>query len=56
MLNFLKNEGVSHNILKEVERFRSSFSVEDGLCHRIPVPRYLYYGKEIWEEAITALI
>ena len=51
MLNFLKNEGVSHNILAEVERFRASFPVEDGLRHRVPVPRYLYYGKDIWEEA-----
>lgn len=56
MLNFLKNEGVSHHIITEVERFRADFSVDDGLRDRIPVPRYLYYGKEIWEEAITALL
>lgn len=56
MLNFLKNEGVSPSIIAEVERFRESFSVDDGLSRRIPVPRYLYYGKDIWEEAITALL
>lgn len=56
MLNFLKNEGVSHHIITEVEQFRADFSVDDGLRDRIPVPRYLYYGKEIWEEAITALL
>ena len=56
MLNFLKNEGISPKILAEVERFRGSFPVEDHLRQRIPVPRYLYYGKEIWEEAITALL
>ena len=52
MLDFLRNEGVSHNIIAEIERFRASFSVEKGLSHRIPVPRYLYYGKDIWEEAM----
>ena len=56
MLNFLKNEGISPKIIAEVERFRGSFPVEDHLRQRIPVPRYLYYGKEIWEEAITALL
>jgi len=56
MLEFLKNEGVSQNIIAEVEQFRASFPVNDRLSHRIPVPRYLYYGKEIWEEAITALL
>ena len=56
MLNFLKNEGVSHSIIAEVERFRADFSVDDSLLRRIPVPRYLYYGKDIWEEAITALL
>mgnify|MGYP002519746672 CR=1 FL=1 len=56
MLNFLKNEGVCPEIIAEVEQFRSNFPVEDALRQRIPVPRYLYYGKEIWEEAITALL
>ena len=56
MLNFLKSEGVSPSIIAEVERFRVKFPVNEGLNHRIPVPRYLYYGKEIWEEAITALL
>ena len=23
---------------------------------RVPDPRYLYYGKDIWEEAITAIL
>ena len=56
MLNFLKNEGISPKIIAEVERFRGNFPVEDHLRQRIPVPRYLYYGKEIWEEAITSIL
>lgn len=56
MLDFLKNEGISDSLITEIERFRANFSVESSLRHRIPVPRYLYYGKEIWEEAITAIL
>lgn len=56
MLDFLKNEGVSPEILGEIEAFRAKFPTEEGLRRRIPVPRYLYYGKEVWEEAVTALL
>ena len=56
MLDFLKNEGIGDSLIMEIERFRANFSVESSLYHRIPVPRYLYYGKEIWEEAITAIL
>ena len=56
MLDFLKNECISDSLITEIERFRANFSVESSLRHRIPVPRYLYYGKEIWEEAITAIL
>lgn len=56
MLEFLKNEGVSPKIIAEVEKFRAAYPAGDTMHYRIPVPRYLYYGKVIWEEAITALL
>ena len=56
MLDFLKSEGVSPKIIAEVEAFRAKFPTEEAMRRRIPVPRYLYYGKEIWEESITALL
>ncbi len=56
MLDFLKTEGVQPRILTEIERFRSRFPAEGALQRRVPVPRYLYYGREIWEEAATALL
>ena len=55
-LNFLKNEGDRPGILKEVEQFQAENSLEDRLQHRIPVPRYLYYDKDIREKTFTALI
>ena len=56
MLDFLKNEGVSPKIIAEIEAFRAKYPTEGKLASRVPVPRYLYYGKEVWEEAITALL
>jgi MoxR-like ATPase len=46
----------SLELLQDVQEEINAFSVEESLRQRIPVPRYLYYGKEIWEEAITALL
>ena len=56
MLDFLRSEGVSPRIIKELEAFRAKFPAEGALRRRIPEPRYLYYGKDIWEEAATALL
>lgn len=56
MLDFLRSEGVSPKIIKEIEAFRVKFPAGEALIRRIPEPRYLYYGKDIWEEAATALL
>ena len=56
MLEFLRSEGVSLSIIHEIEAFRAKFPVDGKLARRIPEPRYLYYGKDIWEEAATALL
>ena len=56
LMQFLREEGISASILADVERFRQRFPVADSLQRRVPAPRHLYYGKEIWEEALTALL
>lgn len=56
LMQFLRDEGISASILDDVARFRQRFPVADSLQRRVPAPRYLYYGKEIWEEALTALL
>lgn len=56
MLDFLRSEGVSPRIIADIEKFRAEFPTEGALVRRVPVPRYLYYGREIWEEAATALL
>ena len=45
MLDFLRDEGVSPQIIAEVEAFRAKYPVGERLAARVPVSRYLYYGK-----------
>ena len=56
MLEFLRQEGISERIIEEIRRFRAQWPAEESLRQRVPVPRYLYYGKDVWEEAATALL
>ena len=56
ILEFLKKEGIRKELLKEVEAFRTAHPVPEAYRKRIPVPRYLYYGKDIWEAAVTAVL
>ncbi len=56
MLNFLKEEGIQENLITEIDQFRKSYNVNSDVMYRIPKPRFYYYGNDIWEEAITALL
>ena len=57
MLEFLRDEGISPDIIAEVKKFRDAYPTADpALLRRVPDPRYLYYGRAIWEEAITAVL
>lgn len=54
MLDFLREEKVSEHIIKGIETFRGQYP-SDGI---VPLgrPRYVYYGKEVWEQAVQALL
>ena len=56
MLSFLEEDGVSPALLREVEQFRETHPLEDGLQSRVPSPRFRYYGREVWEYALPALL
>ena len=56
MLDFLEQEGVSPRILDDIRAFREEYPVTGEIARRIPTPAYMYYGKEIWEQAATALL
>ena len=55
-LEFLRQEGISESILSEVEHFRNEYHLGKDMENRIPAPQYSYYGKEIWEQALLAIL
>ena len=56
-LDFLRAEGVNEALLTATQQWRNRHSsVTDAVAHRIPRPRYPYYGNNVWEEAISALL
>lgn len=57
LMEFLRAEGVSEALLQAAEDWRNHQPpVREAAAYRIPKPRYPYYGKEVWEEAISALL
>ena len=56
MLEFLRREGIDNTILERITEFRSRYPVTDEMRHRVPSPRFHYYGREIWNQALTALL
>ena len=56
MLEFLRREGIDETILERITDFRSRYPVKDEMRHRVPTPRFHYYGREIWNQALTALL
>ncbi|MDO4261931.1 MAG: MoxR family ATPase [Eubacteriales bacterium] len=56
MLDFLKNEGIDPTLIQELQEFRRTYPADGADSARIRTPRYFYYGKNIWEEAIAALL
>ncbi|NLJ57850.1 MAG: MoxR family ATPase [Tissierellia bacterium] len=56
MLNFLREEGIRESLINEIISFRNFYKIEEKFEYRIPNPKYNYYGKDVWEEAITALL
>lgn len=56
MLDFLRNEGINEKLIMGIESFRKFYKVEPQFDYRIPQPKYDYYGSDVWEQAITALL
>ena len=56
MIEFLRREGISENILNGVEDFRRKYPLNSEDDCRVPRPKYLYYGRDVWQKALTALL
>ena len=55
-LKFLEEQGVSPVFIKQVENFRSEFPVPEEVAGRVIRPAIPFYGKDILEMAIAALL
>ena len=56
MLDFLEQEQISKELLEGIREYRNAYPTPPELQNRIPKPRYHYYGKEVWEASIAALL
>lgn len=55
-LETLQEQQVSPGLIRELERFRQQYPVEAGQADRLAEPPIPFYGKEILEMAIAALL
>lgn len=55
-LDFLRQQKVSESLINEVDSFRKQYPVNDDMCLRILQPPIPFYGKEILEMSIAALL
>ena len=56
MDNYLQKLNINENLKKEINSYRESYPVSKELLYRIPKPDNLYYGDEIWNQAVTVLL
>ena len=42
--------------MEGIQEYRNAYPTPPELQNRIPKPRYHYYGKEVWEASIAALL
>lgn len=56
MIDFLIEQNIDKNLIEQVIDFRRKNKIDDNLIGRIPSPHYRYYGKDIWEQAISAIL
>ncbi len=55
-LQFLRDQGVNIDLIKGVEEFRRQYPVDEKVKDRIAKPGIPFYGKDILEMAIAALL
>ena len=56
MKKFLQQQGVSACLISAVDEFNVKYPCPDQYLGRIPVPEYRYYGRDVWEKAISAIV
>lgn len=55
-LDFFRQQNVSESLMKDIDNFRKQYPVEEKMRVRIPNPPIPFYGKELLEMSIAALL
>ncbi len=55
-LLFLREQQVSETLIRDLEAFRSRYSVDEAVRDRLPRPMIPFYGKKILEMSIAGLL
>ena len=55
-LDFLRQQNISENLIKDIEDFRKQYPLEEDMKVRIPNPPIPFYGKDILEMSIATLL
>mgnify|MGYP003290625178 FL=1 len=55
-LEFLRKQNVSESLMKDIEEFRKQYPLDEDMRVRIPNPPIPFYGKELLEMSIAALL
>lgn len=55
-LAFLEEQGVSRALVDGIRAFRAEHPTPTDQAYRVPSPRTHYLGKDVWEQAATALL
>ena len=56
MLEKLRELGIRDDLIREITEYRETYPVEQEYGSRIPKLEQFYYGKEVWEQAITVCL
>ncbi len=56
LIELLEKEGIDRDLLSGVREFTKRYPADPAFADRIPKAPALYYGKEVWEEAIAVLL
>ncbi len=54
--DFLKQEKINENLIKKVEEFKEKYEKNPEYENRIGKSHFKYYGKDVWDQALSALI
>ena len=55
-LEFLEEQKIRPSLIRALEEFRSSYPVDPAVAYRVNRPLMPFYGKEILEMGIAALL